>query len=181
MFTWEFSSHFAGMNMSRGIALSLLQFDFSYSSAIISLNSAFILSLSASISKSIKDVIYHKRTPSKTCVFPLSMLQKVTSTSEPILFSLQHAPFLSLWNILLFLRSIAQPLTWLPFLLRFSSDAYMGKKRPTKVRSRFNMLILLIQTEVATTECFLKVEKSWTVRTFTLNKITSLKSVSKIS
>ena len=167
--------------MSRGIALSLLQFDFSYSSAIISLNSAFILSLSASISKSIKDVIYHKRTPSKACVFPLSLLQKVTSTSEPILFSLQHAPFLSLWNILLFLRSIAQPLTWLLFLLRFSSDAYMGKKRPTKVRSRFNMLILLIQTEVATTECFLKVEKSWTVRTFTLNKITSLKSVSKIS
>ena len=77
--------------MSRGIVLSLLQFDFSYSSAIISLNSAFILSLSALISKSIKDVIYHKRTPSKTRFFPLSLLQKVTSTSEPILFSLQHA------------------------------------------------------------------------------------------
>ena len=84
--------------MSRGIVLSLLQFDFSYSSAIISLSlSASIqLSLSASISKSIKDVIYHKRTPSKARFFPLSLLQKVTSTSEPILFSLQHAPFLSL-------------------------------------------------------------------------------------
>ena len=79
--------------MSRGIVLSLLQFDFSYSSAIISLSlSASIqLSLSASISKSIKDVIYHKRTPSKARFFPLSLLQKVTSTSEPILFSLQHA------------------------------------------------------------------------------------------
>ena len=165
--------------MSRGIVLSLLQFDFSYSSAIISLSlSASIqLSLSASISKSIKDVIYHKRTPSKARFFPLSLLQKVTSTSEPILFSLQHAPFLSLWNILLFLQSIAQPVTWPPFLLRFSSDAYMGKKRPTKARSRFNMLILLIQTKVATADRFLKVEKSLPVRKFTLSKITSLKSV----
>ena len=40
--------------MSRGIALSLVQFNFSYSSAIITLNSAFILSLSASKSNPIK-------------------------------------------------------------------------------------------------------------------------------
>ena len=53
----------------------------------------------------------------------------------------------------------------------------MGKKRPTKARSRFNMLILLIQTKVATADRFLKVEKSIPVRKFTLSKITSLKSV----
>ena len=55
------------------------------------------------------DAIYHKSTPSKTHFFPLSLLQKVTFTSESILFSLQHTPFLSLWNILLFLWNIAQP------------------------------------------------------------------------
>ena len=42
------------MNMSRGIVLSLVQFDFSYSSAIITLNSGFILSLSATKSNPIK-------------------------------------------------------------------------------------------------------------------------------
>ena len=34
--------------MSRGIVLSLVQFDFSYSSAIITVNSVLILGLSAS-------------------------------------------------------------------------------------------------------------------------------------
>ena len=34
--------------MSRGIVLSLVQFDFSYSSAIITVNSTLILGLSAS-------------------------------------------------------------------------------------------------------------------------------------
>ena len=34
--------------VSRGIVMNFVQFDFSYSSAIITLNSAFILSLSAS-------------------------------------------------------------------------------------------------------------------------------------
>ena len=42
--------------MSRGIALSLVQFDFSYSSAIITLNSAFNHGLSASESNPIKDI-----------------------------------------------------------------------------------------------------------------------------
>ena len=45
------SSRFPGMKMSRGIVLSLVQFDFSYSSAIIILNSAFLLGLSASRSR----------------------------------------------------------------------------------------------------------------------------------
>ena len=46
---------FAGMNMSRGIVLSSVQFDFSYSSAIITRNSAFILGLSDPKSNPIKD------------------------------------------------------------------------------------------------------------------------------
>ena len=37
------------MNMARGIVSSLVQFDFSYSSAIIILNSAFILGLSGNL------------------------------------------------------------------------------------------------------------------------------------
>ena len=44
------------MNMSGGIVLSLVQFDFSYSSIIITLNSAFILDLSASKSNPIKTI-----------------------------------------------------------------------------------------------------------------------------
>ena len=45
------------MNMSRGIDLSLIQFDFSYSSAIIIFNSSgFILGLSASKYNSIKAI-----------------------------------------------------------------------------------------------------------------------------
>ena len=44
------------MNISRGIVLSLVQFDFSYSSAIITLKSAFILGLSASKSNPIKAI-----------------------------------------------------------------------------------------------------------------------------
>ena len=42
--------------MSRGIVLSLGRFDFSYSSAIITLNSEFILCLSASKSNPIKAI-----------------------------------------------------------------------------------------------------------------------------
>ena len=34
-FIWEVSSRFAGINMSRGIVLSLAQFDFSYNSPIL--------------------------------------------------------------------------------------------------------------------------------------------------
>ena len=44
------------MNMSRDIVLSLVQFDFSCSSAIIIPNSAFILGLSVSISNPIKAI-----------------------------------------------------------------------------------------------------------------------------
>ena len=44
------------MNMSRDIVLSLVQFDFSYSSAIIIPNSAFSLDLSVSISNLIKTI-----------------------------------------------------------------------------------------------------------------------------
>ena len=77
--------------MSSGIVLSLVQFDFSYSSATITLNSTIILSLSASKSNPTKGhlwfVVYHKSTPYKTRSFPLFLLQKVTSTSEPKLFS----------------------------------------------------------------------------------------------
>ena len=47
---------FARINMSRGGVLKLVQFDFSYSSAIITLNSTFILSLSASKSNPIKTI-----------------------------------------------------------------------------------------------------------------------------
>ena len=42
LFTWKVSFRFAGMNMLRGIAVSLLWFGFSlaiYNSAIITLNS----------------------------------------------------------------------------------------------------------------------------------------------
>ena len=45
---------FARINMSRGEVLKLVQFNFSYSSAIITLNSTFILGLSASKSNPIK-------------------------------------------------------------------------------------------------------------------------------
>ena len=34
-FTWEVSSRLVGINISRGIVLSLAQFDFSYNSAIV--------------------------------------------------------------------------------------------------------------------------------------------------
>ena len=45
-FMWEVLSRFAWMNMSHDIFFSLVQFDFSYSSTIITLNLAFILGLS---------------------------------------------------------------------------------------------------------------------------------------
>ena len=107
------------------------------------------------------NVIYYK---SLSSIIPLSLPQKVTSTSEPILFSSQHAPFLPLWNILPFFMnySSTSSLIWLPFLLRFSTNAFlqflkvithalckpkcpykvgwnkcMRKKRPTKARSPF--------------------------------------------
>ena len=47
---------FAGVDMSRGIVLSLVQFDSSYSLAIIILNSAFNLGLLASKSNPIKAI-----------------------------------------------------------------------------------------------------------------------------
>ena len=49
-------SWFAGINMSHGIAWSLVQFGFSYISAIITLNSAFILGLLAPESYPIKAI-----------------------------------------------------------------------------------------------------------------------------
>ena len=52
----EVSSRFAGICMSRGIVLSLVQFDFSYSSAVITLNYAFIIGLSPSNSNPIKAI-----------------------------------------------------------------------------------------------------------------------------
>ena len=62
-FTWEISSLFAGMNVSRVFCvLSLIQFDFSHSSATITLNAAitpnaaFVLSLSTSKSNLIKAI-----------------------------------------------------------------------------------------------------------------------------
>ena len=88
--------------------LSLVQFDFSYSSATITLNLAFTLGVSDSKFNHIKAIgdlqaeMYSSR---KMChlthvFFPLSLLQKVTnSNSEPIFFSSQHAPFLFLWTI----------------------------------------------------------------------------------
>ena len=104
-------------------------------------------------------IIYQKSAPSKTRFFPLSLLQKVNSTSELILFSSLHAPFLSVWTILLFFMTYysTSSLIWLPFLLRFSLNAflhsfkishmhfiskarlnvYMRKNRPAKARSRF--------------------------------------------
>ena len=44
------------MNMPRGIILSLVQFGFSYSSALITLNSVFTLNLSALKSNPIKTI-----------------------------------------------------------------------------------------------------------------------------
>ena len=41
------------------------------------------------------------KAPHQKHIFPLLLLQKVTSISEPILFSSHHAPFLTLWNILI--------------------------------------------------------------------------------
>ena len=55
-FTWEVSSRFAEMKMSRGTVLSLVQFAFSYSLAIVTLNSTFILGLLASKSNLIKAI-----------------------------------------------------------------------------------------------------------------------------
>ena len=53
----KFRPRFAGVKMSRSIVLSLTQFDFSYSSAIITLNSSvFILGLTASKSNPIKTI-----------------------------------------------------------------------------------------------------------------------------
>ena len=49
-------SRFAGMNLSPGIVLSLVQFDFSYSSVIITLNLAFILGSLGTKSNSIKGI-----------------------------------------------------------------------------------------------------------------------------
>ena len=109
------------------------------------------------------DIIYHKSAPSKTRFFSLSLLQKVTSTSEFTLFSPLLASFLSSWTILLFFMNYysTSSLIRLSFLLCFSFNAflhslkilhmlykqkrpckagwnvYMGKKRPTKARSRF--------------------------------------------
>ena len=44
--------------MSRGISLSLVQLGFSYSSAIITLNAAFVLDLVATKSNLIKVICY---------------------------------------------------------------------------------------------------------------------------
>ena len=52
----KFCPGLLGMNMSHGIVFSLVQFDLSYRSAIIILNSTFILGLSASRSNPIKAV-----------------------------------------------------------------------------------------------------------------------------
>ena len=73
--------------MPRGIVLSLVQFDFSCSSAIITLNLAFTLGLSTSRSfiKPISDVIFHKTTPST--FFPLSLQQEVTHFWAYIIFN----------------------------------------------------------------------------------------------
>ena len=59
--------------------------------------------------------------------FPFIFLQKVTFTSERILFSSQHAPFLSSWNILLLFVNYCSTgsLIWLSFLLRFSLNAFL--------------------------------------------------------
>ena len=43
LLTWEVFSWFADMNMSRDIVLSLVLFDFRYSSAIITLNLFWLL------------------------------------------------------------------------------------------------------------------------------------------
>ena len=97
--------------------------------------------------------------------FPLSLLQDVTnSTSEPILFSSQHAPFLFLWTI--FLLYNAQPARKFDFCIYYAfgqcffvicnlfksithafykqkppckvrRNVYMGKKVPIKARSQF--------------------------------------------
>ena len=73
------------------------------------------------------DIIYHKSAPSITRFVPLPLLEKVTSTSESILFLSLHAPFLSLWTILLFFMNYysTSSLIWLPFLLRFSLNAFL--------------------------------------------------------
>ena len=84
------------------------QFDFSYSSTIITLNSAFILGLSASKCNPVKAICdFFAEIQSITKVlylkhvfFPLPMIHE-TTTSKPILFSLQHAPFLFLWTTIL--------------------------------------------------------------------------------
>ena len=68
-----------------------------------------------------------KSTPSNNRFFPLSLLQKVTSTSETILFLSLHAPFLSLSTILLFFMNYysTSSLIWLPFLLCFSLNPFL--------------------------------------------------------
>ena len=99
------------MKMSLSIVLSLAQFDSSYSSAIITLNSAFIPGSSDSrLKKSHEshswfvswDGTYHKSTPSKThfflCLFYRTLLTKYWLTAH--------------W------------LFWLLLLLRFSSNFF---------------------------------------------------------
>ena len=80
------------MKISRGIVLNLFQFDFSYSSSIITLSSSFILGLSALKKNHLWllswDVIFHKSTQSKIFFFLSSLLPEFTSTYfQPILFS----------------------------------------------------------------------------------------------
>ena len=56
-----------------------------------------------------RNIACNKSTLSKTHFSSLKKLQEVTSTSEPILFSSQHAPFLFIWitfNYMLFNSSL---------------------------------------------------------------------------
>ena len=84
--------------------------------------SLILVTVQASLLSILIPWIYHKIAPSKTCFFPLFLLQKVTSTSEPILFSLQHAQFLFLRTI--FYWILLNQLINLT-LLHFSSSVFL--------------------------------------------------------
>ena len=62
------------------------------------------------------DLIYHKDTQSKTLFFPLSLLQEVASTSEPILFSTGVAACTIFVFMNCFLWNIGQKLINLTFV-----------------------------------------------------------------
>ena len=174
--SWDhfFSSPFAGMNISRDIVLSLVQFDFSYSSSIITLISGtLILGLLASKSnpESYKShlwfvswhVIYHKSIPSKMFFSFIFATGRYFHFWVYIVFNMHQfflaCPIFVSMNYLLnslfplisvlitlfiecffaIFKNITQAIYKQKRLCKVGRHVCMGKKLPTKTRSRFRI------------------------------------------